>query len=60
MERMLKGIHGVRPNNRKVIRAPGPRTKYFERNLVLQLTILNKSTTDLKLYKSVINLKNRV
>ena len=28
---MLKGIRGVRLNNRKVLRAPGPRTKCFER-----------------------------
>ena len=29
---MLKGIRGVRFGNRKVLCAPGPRTKYFERH----------------------------
>ena len=27
----LKGIRGVLPNNRKILRAPGPRTEHFER-----------------------------
>ena len=27
----LKGIRGVRPDNRKVLRATGSRTKYVER-----------------------------
>ena len=31
LDKTLKGIRGVRPDNRKVLRAPGPRTKYFER-----------------------------
>ena len=31
MYKMLNGIRGVRLKNRKVLRAPGPRTKCFER-----------------------------
>ena len=31
LDKTLKGIRGVRPDNRKVLRAPGPRTKYFGR-----------------------------
>ena len=31
LDKTLKGIRCVRPDNRKVLRAPGPRTKYFER-----------------------------
>ena len=43
-EKTLKGTHGVRPNNRKVLREPGPRTKYFECLFLLfnKLQILNK------------------
>ena len=33
LDRTLKGIRGVRPDKRKVLRAPGPRTKFFERFL---------------------------
>ena len=31
MDKTLKGIHGVQFDNRKVLRAPDPRTKYFKR-----------------------------
>ena len=31
LDKTLKGIRGVRPDNRKAVCAPGPRTKYFER-----------------------------
>ena len=31
MDKTLKGIRSVRLDNRKVLRAPGPRTKLFER-----------------------------
>ena len=31
LDKTLKGTRGVRLDNQKVIRAPGPRTKYFER-----------------------------
>ena len=31
LDKTLKGIRGVRLDNRKVLRAPGPRTKFFER-----------------------------
>ena len=34
---MLKDIGGVRPNNRKVLRAQGPRIKYFERLFYLSI-----------------------
>ena len=37
----LKGIRGVRLDNRKVLRAPGPRTKYFERVFLSLNKILN-------------------
>ena len=30
LDKTLKGIRGVRLDNRKVLCAPGPRTKYFE------------------------------
>ena len=30
-DKTLKGIRGVRLDNRKVLCAPGPTTKYFER-----------------------------
>ena len=30
LDKTLKGIHGVQLDNRKVLCAPGPRTKYFE------------------------------
>ena len=29
--RLLKGTRGVRLDNRTILRAPGPRTKYLER-----------------------------
>ena len=32
----LKGIRGVRLDNRKVLFSPGPTTKYFERIFVVQ------------------------
>ena len=32
----IKMHRGVRLNNRKVLRAPGPRTKYFERFFIVQ------------------------
>ena len=35
MEKTLKGTRGVRLDNRKVLRAPGPRTKYFKRFICL-------------------------
>ena len=36
----LKGIRGVRLDNQKVFRAPGPKIKYFERFFfVVQFTI---------------------
>ena len=28
LDKTLKGIRGVRLGNRKILRAPGPRTKY--------------------------------
>ena len=31
LNKTLKGTRGVRPDNRKVLRAPSPRTKYFDR-----------------------------
>ena len=31
LDETLKGIRGVRRDNQKVTRAPGPRTQYFER-----------------------------
>ena len=31
LDKTLKGIRGVRLDNKKVLCAPGPRTKYFER-----------------------------
>ena len=31
LDKTLKGIRGVRLDNRKVLRAPGSRTKHFER-----------------------------
>ena len=31
MHGSIQGINGVRVNNRKVFRAPGPRTKHFKR-----------------------------
>ena len=33
---MLKGIRGVRLDNRKVFRAPGPSAKYSKRLFVVQ------------------------
>ena len=36
LDKTLKGIRGVRPDNRKVLRAPGQRTKYFERFLLFK------------------------
>ena len=33
LDKTLKGIRGVRLDNRKVFRAPGPRTIYIERFL---------------------------
>ena len=36
LDKTLKGIHGVRLDNRKVVRAPRPRTKYFESFFVVQ------------------------
>ena len=29
LDKTLKGIRGVRLDNRKVLRAPSPKTKYF-------------------------------
>ena len=31
LDKTLKGIRGVRLDNQIVLRAPGPRTKYFKR-----------------------------
>ena len=31
LDKTLKGIRGIRLDNRKVLRAPGPSTKYFNR-----------------------------
>ena len=40
LDNTLKGIRDVRLDNRKVLRAPGPRTNYFERFFsVVQYTI---------------------
>ena len=33
LEKTLKGICGVQPDNRRVLYAPGPTTKYLERFL---------------------------
>ena len=35
LDRTLKGIRGVRIDNRKVLRAPGPTTKYFEQFFII-------------------------
>ena len=42
LDKTLKGIRGVRLDNRKVLRAPGPRNEYFERIffVVQQTTLL--------------------
>ena len=31
LDKTLKGIRGLRPDNQKVLRTPRPKTKYFER-----------------------------
>ena len=36
LDNTLKDIRGVRLDNRKVLRAPGPKTKYFERFFVVR------------------------
>ena len=36
MDKTLKGIRGVQLDNRKVLPAPGPRTKPFEHFFVVQ------------------------
>ena len=38
-DKTLKGIPGVRLENRKVFCAPGPRTKYFERIFCRSITL---------------------
>ena len=40
ISKTLKGIRDVRLDNRKVLRAPGPRIKYFERLLIVELNIV--------------------
>ena len=37
LDKTLKGIRGVRLDNRKILRAPGPRIKYFEGFLSLNI-----------------------
>ena len=36
LDNTLKDIRGVRLDNRKVLRAPEPTTKYFERYFIVQ------------------------
>ena len=36
LDKTLKGMHGVRLDNLKVLRAPGLRTKYFDRFFIVQ------------------------
>ena len=49
LDKTLKGIHGVRLDNRKVFHASGSRTKYFERLfLSFNKLYIHKKQTNLK------------
>ena len=39
LDKRVKSIRGVRLDNRKVLCAPGPTTKYFERFFVVEKTM---------------------
>ena len=59
LDKTLKGIRGVRPDNQKFLRAPDPRTKYFERlilsfNKLYTLNFLSRTVliSDLKVYRN--------
>ena len=41
LDKTLKGIRGVRLDNRKTFRATSPKTKYFERNFCPSIKIIN-------------------
>ena len=40
LDKTLKGIRGVRLDNRKVLRVPGPGTKLFERFFLVKYTVV--------------------
>ena len=50
-DKTLKGIPGVRLENRKVFCAPGPRTKYFERIFCRSINQIRKKSLE-KLHRN--------